>query len=521
MKLLIVDDQISVAEGIKKGINWSALGFTIVDTAYNSFDAKRSLRNQVADVMLCDIEMPIEDGLSLLSWVKEQKMDTRCIFLSAHAKFAYAQEAVRLGGFDYITQPAPFSEISNAVVKAIADIKQDVKQTKLVHMGEVFEKQKPIITSNLLRNFLYESGEVKDLEMMQSMGLFPIMAKPAYLVLVRILKWEESVTPWENSLLLFFFDNIVKELFQPHAEMAVLTWMEEGRIAIVLQNQEGEEMTREAVERQLYFLKSAILEYIKCNIACYMDGPSPVNTLSNCWKKLSKIDADNVSLQSGVYSEGNKDKVPQTFRVHQIRTWSGLLRDGYAEAMEKEAYELLDKLKEEDKLDASTLRIFYQDFVQMVFSTANQIENKDMKLFQKSDEMEIYRNAMISIDAMKTLISYVASQFSNYEGIDDQKAMVEKVKRYISENLENELRRDELAEYVHLNADYLTRIFKKETGMAIKEYVIRQKMEEAQNMIKNTTLPISFIAAKVGYCNFSHFSFTYKKIFGLTPQEER
>ena len=521
MKLLIVDDQVSVAEGIKKGINWNAMGFSIVDTAYNTIDAKRSLRNRVADVMLCDIEMPMEDGLSLLSWVKEHKMETRCIFLSAHAKFSYAQEAVRLGSFDYITQPAPFSEISNVVAKAIADINKGAKQNELIHMGEVFEKQKSIIASNVLRDFIYGSGEVKDLEMMQSLGLFPTMTKPAYIVLVRTLKWDESVTPWENSLLLFYFENIVKELFQPHAEMAVLAWMSEGKIVIVLQNQEGEEMTRESVERQLYFLKSVILEYIKCSIACYISGPAPVNMLSGHWSKLIEMDAENVSLQSGVYPMGNKDKSPQTFRVHQIRTWSGLLRDGYTEAMEKEAYNLLDKLAAEERLDASTLRVFYQDFVQMVFYTVDQLESKEMKLFQNSDGMELYRNAMKSIDEMKSLISYVARRFSSNETTDDQKAMVEKVKRYISENLENELRRDELSEYVHLNSDYLTRIFKKETGMAIKEYVIRQKMEGARNMIKNTALPISFIAAKVGYCNFSHFSFTYKKIFGLTPQEER
>ena len=40
-------------------------------------------------------------------------------------------------------------------------------------------------------------------------------------------------------------------------------------------------------------------------------------------------------------------------------------------------------------------------------------------------------------------------------------------------------------------------------------------------LLRTTSLPISFIAAKVGYCNFSHFSYTYKKVLGITPQEER
>ena len=56
---------------------------------------------------------------------------------------------------------------------------------------------------------------------------------------------------------------------------------------------------------------------------------------------------------------------------------------------------------------------------------------------------------------------------------------------------------------------------------SIKEYIIQQKMKHAQVMLRTTTLPVNFIAAKVGYPNFSHFSFTYKKELGVTPQEER
>jgi len=92
---------------------------------------------------------------------------------------------------------------------------------------------------------------------------------------------------------------------------------------------------------------------------------------------------------------------------------------------------------------------------------------------------------------------------------------------YIAEHLENELRREELAEAVHLNPDYMARLFKKETGMNLKDYIIQQKMQEAQSLLCTTNLPISLIAAKVGYTNFGHFSTSYKKFYHKTPQEER
>ena len=85
----------------------------------------------------------------------------------------------------------------------------------------------------------------------------------------------------------------------------------------------------------------------------------------------------------------------------------------------------------------------------------------------------------------------------------------------------DELRREELAEAVHLNPDYMARLFKKETGMNLKDYIIQQKMQEAQSLLCTTNLPISLIAAKVGYTNFGHFSTSYKKFYHKTPQEER
>jgi two-component system response regulator YesN len=143
------------------------------------------------------------------------------------------------------------------------------------------------------------------------------------------------------------------------------------------------------------------------------------------------------------------------------------------------------------------------------------------ELFHTPEELELYRFGMRSVDQMKKLIHHVANHYSPNTQPVDQGYLVKQVIQYINEHLEDEIHRDDLADHVHLNADYLTRIFKKETGQTLKEYVIEQKIQEAKSLLRTTNLPVSIIAAKVGYCNFSHFSYTYKKIMGITPQEER
>ena len=93
MKLLIVDDQQATLQGLAENIDWAGEGFQSVETARNAMEARLSFRRQEPDVMLCDIEMPVETGMDLVRWVREQGYETRIIFLTCHTEFRYAQEA--------------------------------------------------------------------------------------------------------------------------------------------------------------------------------------------------------------------------------------------------------------------------------------------------------------------------------------------------------------------------------------------------------------------------------------------
>ena len=124
MNILIVDDFKPIVETIANGIDWNGLGINRVFQANSAKEAKLLLANFEIDIMLCDIEMPEESGLELFSWVKEHNKGVECIFLTSHAEFDYALEAMKLGSFDYILQPAKFEEIEAAIRKLIDRISE-------------------------------------------------------------------------------------------------------------------------------------------------------------------------------------------------------------------------------------------------------------------------------------------------------------------------------------------------------------------------------------------------------------
>ncbi|WP_130837329.1 response regulator transcription factor [Lachnoclostridium sp. Marseille-P6806] len=95
------------------------------------------------------------------------------------------------------------------------------------------------------------------------------------------------------------------------------------------------------------------------------------------------------------------------------------------------------------------------------------------------------------------------------------------LKDYIREHCAEELMRNQLADLVHLNADYMTRLFKKEVGISITNYLINVRIQKACRLLETTEQSINDIAMAVGYDNFSYFSRLFKKITGDTPKKFR
>ena len=142
MTLLIVNDETIIADTMKAEIEWNNYGIDSVCTAYDAGSAKEVINAQNIDIMLCDIEMPGENGLALLRWVRENGMDIECIFLTCHAKFNYAQEAIALKCQDYILTPAKYEDIGRTIQSVVNRIKNQKEEKLYIEYGKYSLKEK-------------------------------------------------------------------------------------------------------------------------------------------------------------------------------------------------------------------------------------------------------------------------------------------------------------------------------------------------------------------------------------------
>ena len=99
--------------------------------------------------------------------------------------------------------------------------------------------------------------------------------------------------------------------------------------------------------------------------------------------------------------------------------------------------------------------------------------------------------------------------------------LVNKAIEYINKNLYNDITLVKVADYLTTHPNYLSKIFRRETGESFVEYVIKAKMNEAKILLKNGNNKVYEIANMLNYKDVGHFARTFKRIFGVSPSEYR
>lgn len=521
MKLLIVDDQYSVLQGLKTGIDWHDSEICEVFYAMSVLEAKMVLEQNKIDILLCDIEMPGEDGLDLIRWMNVQKMTTKCILLTAHSNFEYAKTGLQLGVVDYIVQPAAYGDIKKTVLKAAAVMNEEKKRLQLDHYGKILSINKQQMARDALLNIIRGNSSEKEMSSLIELGIFPENSANVCLGLYQILAWSH-IGLWENRLITDTLDNIGKEIFDTFDQKWIITSVDKNNYIFMVWD-EKEKLQRDYMEHQLKFFMNVSERFLECQAAIYFDALISIGELRKNGDRLFKMREDNITFKRGVFAiyQARKENHYQ-YKNRDIRYWGDMIKNGHGEAVRDNALTYLKELEEREILNADTLKYFYLDFMQAVYYASQALNIHIYDLFKSEEKVRLYLDGVSNVAQMKELVVYVIDGFEKMMHVEDEQNNIAKVvQEYIHAHLSMDIRRDDLAEYVHVNPDYLTRLFKKETGMSIKEYVINERMREAKALLEQTTLPVGVVAAMVGYYNFSYFSQTYKKVIGVSPSQER
>ncbi len=159
MRVLLVDDEPFITQGLKLLLDWKAEGCEIAGCVQNGLEAIAFLKKEKVDLIVTDIRMPRCDGLELLERTKNEGLsDAYFIMMSGFDEFGYAQKALRFGCVDYIVKPVDKDELLAAVRKACQlDAKVKEEEERISELEHAAQDQHSI--TSLVGTYDSDSGQ--------------------------------------------------------------------------------------------------------------------------------------------------------------------------------------------------------------------------------------------------------------------------------------------------------------------------------------------------------------------------
>lgn len=121
-KVVIVDDEPIIAEGLKRTVDWNRFGCEVAGIAYSGKEGLELIERTNPDILFSDIRMPDLDGLSMIAALKSQHSNLEITILTGFRDFEYAQKAITLGVKRFLLKPSKMDEINEAVQTMTEDL---------------------------------------------------------------------------------------------------------------------------------------------------------------------------------------------------------------------------------------------------------------------------------------------------------------------------------------------------------------------------------------------------------------
>lgn len=527
--VLIVDDEIHAIRGLQAGVRWEELNIHSVLTARSMKQAQAIFQTESIQLMICDIEMPKGSGMDLLAWLREYYPKTETVFLTSHPNFSYAKKAIQLGSFDYLLKPVDYEELEQVIGKALAKVNKEREQSAFEanykHFVQLWESQQPLMKERFWQELLRQSiaSSPERVEEQAAKYKLPYLVSTKFLpVYIRVQSWHKSYNQRDEQIMEYALRNAAEEhIANLHPEAAVVS-PQNGKLLVLIPVTSEKSDIAILADCEAYVRFCS--QYFNCDLCAYIGQPAPAHRIVDLYLQLSRMDEDNVTQANQTLLLRDYRKKEQMIELPSMSEWAEYMKKGAKDKLVAEVIRYLDDWKDKRSgVDAQTLQLFYQNFLQMMFFVLQLKELRANEVFASNLLTNKPEAVLCSVTSMKEWILYLLEVAMNrIHALEENMTVVEQVKRFISEHMgEQNLTRDDVASSVYLNPDYLNRVFKKETGKSISDYVQQQRIEHAKKLLMRSEYSVSDIALQSGYSNLSYFSTLFKKMTGMNPGDYR
>ncbi len=525
IKVMIVDDEPFIRQGLRILINWEQLGFSICSEAANGKEALELMSDLEYDLIITDIKMPNMNGLELIehTWEKISK-HTRFILLSGFYEFEYARKAIKYGVVDYVLKPVQKEEL----IRALENYKEQyfkriAERKKLEYTDKVvFDRNLAYLISDKYEdeNLEYVRNAISGSDEVRYISIEYDPSEPKFKALTKEGKIKAKVMLY-NTLRAYLADHWY------HAYMESHPYEDVYGVGVIFVKKFAEEagISEKEYIQKLYNRLNEVINY---KLTLYIgQRVGDISQISDSYK--STAIARTFQLFSRERDIAYYDEISKK---------QGIIRH----PVDKELMdELIRCIEENDEEGISAkIDVIYEHFKELVTEPDIIKINMDYLLFNlisiakdldpDFDQEDI--NRMISQAGYEQIavrgsvkhFKDFANNFSNYLLEVRQQAfggVLSEIEKEITGHYMDNLSLKYLSEKYFINSAYLGQIFKRQFGSTFKDYLNNYRIDRAAELLIRTDEKVYLIANAVGFNNTDYFISKFVQIKGITPLQYR
>lgn len=515
IKAILVDDEDIIREGISKFIDWTSLGLELVGQAANGREAVELVKMMAPEVIVTDVKMPMMSGIELLALAKDQKPDCVVIMISSYDQFEYAQQSLNLGAYAYLLKPIDTDKLIQLLKEAVLKIQKVRSGEKILNTyKDVLEQTQKNILDNKIK-LMALGGRVDALNEAEAqyLGQFTKFCvasvnteRPRYHEESFMEEMRSHLEEWKAG----HGDVADIKQFQNQDRITVFCVMAKGNVAI-------------------YFRKLLAI-YSQYYIEAVLGISNTVGTvreLSSAYRQsLEAVEYRFFTDRSLIFYSTVQEEIQPSFKG--MPDWNQNLEKCMKEGRECEIKTFTDdflsyvyQAKPSPVIVRTAVSAILLETIRTLRTAGGKPEDLFLSVSDTIDDVLNESNPAIMGRKLREILWNASDYISRLEKLRPN-SMVQKARKYIEENYWNpDLRLDDVAGYVYINASYFSAVFSKEMGISFGDYLTKIRIEKAIELLKTTHMKIYKIAELVGYQNPSWFNVAFKRYTGQKPGDFR
>jgi two-component system, response regulator YesN len=548
-KLMVVEDEDLIREGIVRSIDWEFYGYRISASAANGREAVEKIREEVPDVILTDVRMPLMDGLELARWVNENYTNVKILILSGFADFEYAKSAIRFKVFEYLLKPTNKEMFIGTFMALKRELDRESEEQKLNQanrkkLKEGLVKLREEFLQKLLDGQVFSLAALEDKLNYLEIEFSGSVYATAVLRIHAAQKDYPSEWQTDTGLLSYTMTSIVNEVLDEGTYgVGFVKNLQEVVILLSFDKEPDENSVRKILRKCISHIQHLILKDRRIGINAGVGLFYPdIQQIEKSYRQALS------SLEQAFFKQGKNfffySHIRQSDQLSREKQW---IKDYPAETEEilrevmngsrSRTEELIGTLFDEfrvKQVSCASIRNYVYILCFLLAANISEMEDDEQDYapvqppLQEDREQRMRRiESFATIDELQEYVSRLFTQAA--ERVRMRKTdvplhklkAVEKVKTYIEGHYTNELSLEEIGKYAGLSPSYVSYLFKSVTGENYTEYVKKIRMRKAKDLLKQLDLKVYEVADMVGYHEYKYFALQFKKMFGISPSEYR